>query len=97
MTTSSKLAGIAALVALSLIGLAAVLFVSEGSESTQRLAMLFGIIGTGVASLVSLIRSDQSASQTNGSLDARIQAGVHRAMAARRRGEDPEEVPPPGG
>ena len=46
MTTSSKLAGIGALVALSLIGLAAVIFVRDGSESTQRLAMLFGIIFT---------------------------------------------------
>lgn len=91
MKNVSPLATFGALVALSLIGLAAVLFVAEGGESMQRLAFLFGILGTGVAAVVGMLRSDQSKQQTNGGLDARIQAAVHRANAARRAGDNPAD------
>ena len=77
---------LAVLVAFALMG---VLLVAPGSEATYRLGLLFGVIGTAVAALVAMIRADQSASQTNGKLDARIQHSVHEALAARRRGDRP--------
>lgn len=80
---------IAGVLVLSLFGLAAVLFVAPGPESTQRLALLFGAIGTGIAAFVAMLKAGQSATNTNGKLDARIEAGVHRAMSARRRGDEP--------
>lgn len=86
----SRVAVIAALIAFGTLALAGVLLVQPGPESTQRLGLFFGVLGTAVAALVALLRADQAATQTNGSLDARIQAGVHRAMSARRRGDDPE-------
>lgn len=81
---------IGALVAFGFLALAAVLFVSPGPEALQRLALFFGVVGTGVASLVALLKSDEAATQTNGGLDARIAAAVHRANNARRRGDDPD-------
>lgn len=86
----SNVAVIGGLVAFGLLALAAVLFIAPGPESTQRLALFFGVIGSGVAALVALLRSDEAATQTNGKLDARIQAAVHRANNARRRGDDPD-------
>lgn len=80
---------IAGILVLSLFGLAAVLFVSPGPESTQRLALMFGALGTGLAAFVAMLKAGQAAGQTNGKLDARIEAGVHRAMSARRRGDEP--------
>ena len=72
----------------TLAGLA-VLLVQSGPESTQRLGLFFGVVGTVVAALIGMLRADQGATQTNGKLDARIEAGVHRAMAARRAGDEP--------
>jgi hypothetical protein len=72
--------------------LAGVLLISPGAESTQRLGLLFGIIGTAVATLVAAIRSDQAAGRLNGELDARIQAAVHRANDARRVGDRPATI-----
>jgi hypothetical protein len=69
--------------------LAGVLLVQPGPESTQRLGLFFGVVGTAVAAVVAVLRSDQAATNTNGKLDARIQAAVHRANDARRRGEAP--------
>lgn len=97
----SRLAVIVALIVAMLIALGGVLYIAPGPESTQRLGALFGILGIGVAAIVGLLKADQAATQTNGKLDARIQAGVHRAMNARRRGDDPETpldhamTPPP--
>jgi predicted cobalt transporter CbtA len=80
---------IAAIVALVAFALAGLLLIPTGSESTYRLGLLFGIIGTAVAAFVGMLKAGQAASNTNGKLDARIEAGVHRAMAARRRGDEP--------
>lgn len=80
---------VAAVIALALIGLAAILFTAPGNESSDRLALLFAVLAPTVVSLLALLRSDQAASNTNGKLDARMQAAVHRANTARRRGDAP--------
>lgn len=80
---------LATIVAFGILALLGVLLVSTGPESIQRLGLLFGVLGTGLAAIVSLLKSGQAADNTNGKLDARIEAGVHRAMAARRRGDEP--------
>lgn len=82
-------AAIAAAIAVATLALAAVLFIAPGPESTQRLGLFFAVVGTIVTALVTLLRADQAASQTNGKLDARIQAAVHRANNARRIGDPP--------
>lgn len=88
----STAALIGGLLAFGLLALAGVLLISSGEESTYRLGLFFGVIGTGVAALVAALKADQAATQTNGQLDKRIQAAVHRANNARRRGDDPEAV-----
>jgi hypothetical protein len=80
----------AAVLVLVLFALAGVLLVPPGPESTQRLGLLFGVIGTAVAAFVAMLKSAQAAANTNGKLDARIEAAVHRANAARRRGDEPK-------
>ena len=86
----SALAIGACLVSFGLMALAAVLFVSdEHGDEMQRLALFFGLISLVVPALLAMLRADQSASNTNGKLDARIQAAVHRANAARRAGDEP--------
>lgn len=80
---------VAGLAVFGAFALAAVVIVQPGPESTQRLALLFGVLGTGVAALVAALKAGEAASNTNGKLDARIEAGVLRANAARRRGDEP--------
>lgn len=89
MKNNSNATIVVGLIVLTLFALAGVLLVTPGPESTQRLGLLFGVIGTGLAAFVGLLKSDQAATNTNGKLDARIEAGVHRAMSARRRGDEP--------
>lgn len=85
----SALATYGTLVVLVLFALAGVTVIQPGPESTQRLGLFFGVVGTAVAAIVSLIRADQSAKQTNGSLDDRIRLAVYQAMDTRRRGDSP--------
>lgn len=80
---------LATMVAFGCLALLGVVLVQSGPESTQRLGLLFGILATGVAALAALVKAGQSASNTNGKLDQRIEAAVHRANAARRRGDEP--------
>lgn len=80
---------VAGITVLTLFGLAAVLFIQPGPESTQRLALFFGALGTGLAAFVAMLKAGQAAGNTNGKLDARIEAAVHRAQNARRRGDPP--------
>ena len=80
---------LATMVAFGLLALAGVVLVSAGPESTQRLGLLFGILGVGITALAALVKAGQAAQNTNGKLDDRIEAGVHRALAARRRGDEP--------
>lgn len=82
-TAMSTIAALGALVAFGLLALAGTIMVT-GADSTQRLALLFGILGTGVATLVALLKADQAATQTNGALDKRIEAAVLRVNATRR-------------
>lgn len=85
MRSMSVLAAVGGLIALTAFALGAVLMIAPGPESTQRLALFFGLVGTGAAALVALLRADQAQSQTNGALDDRIEAAVYRAQAVRRR------------
>ena len=65
----SSLAIIAALVGLVAFGLAGVLFV-QGDAATERLGLLFALIGTVTTALVALLRADQAKTQTDGTLTA---------------------------
>jgi hypothetical protein len=88
----SRISILIALCAFGFFALAGVVVVQPGPESTQRLGLLFGVIGAGIASLGALLKAEQAAGQTNGTLDARIQSAVHRANDARRRGDDPDRA-----
>ena len=86
----SVLAIIAGLTSFGLMALAAIIFVADDAgDELQRLALFFGLLSLIVPALLSMLRSDQSAANTNGKLDARIQAAVHRANNARRAGDEP--------
>jgi hypothetical protein len=80
----SVVAIVGGLTAFGLMALAAVLFIQPGSEAEQRLALFFGLLSIVVTSLVGMLKADQSAKQTNGSLDARIHDAVLAAMSSRR-------------
>jgi len=81
----SKLAVIGGISVCLLVALAGVLFINEDGDSSQRLALLFGIIALVVPALIAMLRADQAKTQTNGALDGRIEAAVYRAQAVRRR------------
>ncbi len=81
----STLAIVGGMIVFGLFGLAAVLLVQTGPESTQRLGLFFGLAGTAVAALVAALRSDQSQKQTNGSLEDRIKAGVQAVLDERAK------------
>jgi hypothetical protein len=49
------------------------------------LALFFGILAIIVPALIGMLRADQGARQTNGSLDGRIESAVFRAQDVRRR------------
>jgi hypothetical protein len=91
MPDVSRITIIGALVTMALFALAAVLFVADSSAANERLGLFFALAGAIVTGLIAALRADQAAVNTNGKLDARIQAAVHRANAARRNGD-----PPPG-
>ena len=86
---NSNLVIVAGVIVLTLFALAGVLLIADTEHSTEKLGLLFGVIGTGLAAFVGMLRADQARSNTNGKLDDRIQAAVHRANAARRRGDVP--------
>lgn len=81
----SKAAIIGGLTVALCLALAAVLLVAPGDESMTRLGLFFGVLGTVTAALIGMLRADQGAKQTNGSLDGRIESAVYRAQAVRRR------------
>lgn len=83
---ASRLTLIGGIVAVLFLSLAAILFVSP--ENNDRVALFFGLVGLIVPALIGMLRADQAQYNTNGKLDARIQAAVHRANAARRAGDD---------
>src|SRR4051812_27384416 len=78
------------LVVFGLMSLAAVLLVTPGPESTQRLGLFFAVVASTVAALVAMLKASEAATQTNGTLDGRIEDGVHRALAGRRATDSPE-------
>lgn len=89
------------LVALIGFATAAVLLASDSDASTGRVALLFGLFGVVVPVLLASLKSDQAATQTNGTLDARIHDAVLVALANRAanhpqdRPADPGVTPPP--
>ena len=95
-TKYSKLAVIGGLTVALLLALAGVLLIQPGTEATQRLGLFFGVLGTVVAALIGMLRADQGAKQTNGSLDERIEAAVFRAQLARRRALEVSDTRPDG-
>lgn len=79
----SNLAIVGGLTVFGFLALAAVLLITPGPESTQRLGLIFGVIGTVIAALIGMVRADQGRTQTNGSLDERIANGVAKVLAER--------------
>ena len=77
-------------------GLGAILLLQPGPESTQRLGLFFGLVGTAAAALVSAIRSDRAANAvTNGELRETVRRGV-TAASGERRYHDPDPGAVPG-
>lgn len=98
MQKTSPVVIVGGLLVIVAFALAAILLVAPGPEATQRLGLFFAIVGTTVASLVAALKSSQAASNTNGSLDNRIEAAVFRAQNVRRRevrGEQAQAAPTP--
>lgn len=89
LRNASGLAIWAVLIIMIAFGLAAVLLVQPGPEADKRLALFFGVLGTGVGIIAAVLKADQAAQNTNGKLDARIENAVLRANNARRRGDSP--------
>lgn len=89
VSDASPVVVVAGLAAFALIIAAVVLLAEPGDEGTQRIGLFLAAMAPAILGLVALLRADQAASNTNGKLDARIEAAVHRANAARRRGDEP--------
>ena len=83
----SRLSILGAILAVICLALAGLILIAPGAN--DRVALFFGILGIALPALLGQLKADQAAGNTNGSLDARIEAGVHRAMSARRRGDTP--------
>ncbi len=85
----SRVAVLTAIVAVVGFAVAAVLFVS-GNAATERLGLLFALLGTVIPALVAALRSDQAAASTNttssiaqalnGGFEARVRHSI-RAVA----------------
>lgn len=90
----SNLAIAGGLTAAMCLALAAIILVQPGSESTQRLALFFGVVGSVTAALIGMLRADQARSNTNGSLDARIESAVYRAQRVRRKEIEADNLDP---
>lgn len=89
LKSNSNLTIVLGVLVLTLFALGGVLLIAPGTEATYRLGLLFGVIGTGLAAFVGMMKAAQAAENTNGKLDHRIQAAVHRANNARRAGDVP--------
>jgi hypothetical protein len=99
----SRLALVGALIATLLFGLAAVLFVQGGDAST-RLALLFGLLGIALPSIIGLLKADAAATATDktssiataldGTLDPRLRNAA-RLVAAEPKGSPTEAVVSP--
>lgn len=77
---------VAALVTFAALATGAILFIA-GDQELERLGLLFAFFATIIPTLVAALRSDQAASQTNGSMDARIAAAVQAALQLRRHSD----------
>lgn len=81
----STAAIVGGLTAFGCMALAAIILVGDTQDAMQRIGLFFGFIGIVIPTLLGMLRSDQAAKQTNGSLDERIEAALLRAQSARRR------------
>jgi len=90
----SRLAIIGGLISIAAFATAGVMFVTSGDESIQRLGLLFALFGAIVTGLISALRSDQSASNTDKTsgiataLDGALELRVRNAVRDVRN-EDP--------
>jgi hypothetical protein len=87
---TNTVVAIVGVIALCLFGLAGILFTGDTDSALQRLGLLFAMLGTGLTGLLAYLKAAEAASNTNGKLDMRIEAAVHRAQNARRRGDPPQ-------
>lgn len=69
--------------ALVMFATAAVILTTDTDAGTARLGLLFALIGTVIPVLLASVKSDQAATQTNGSMDERIHKQVTAALADR--------------
>jgi hypothetical protein len=79
---------VGAIIAVLCITLAGLVLIAPGDN--DRVALFLGVVGIALPALIGQLKADQAAGNTNGKLDARIQSAVHRANAARRRGDEPK-------
>lgn len=103
LTKLSGLALVGALVSIAALGTAAILFLQTNNESLQRLALLFGLFGVMIPSIIGLLKADVAATQTDetshiaraldGQFDERVQVAAQRANEASAAGE----IAPPVG
>lgn len=77
----STAAIVAGLTAILLMALAAVLFAS-GNDSLTRTAPFFALAGLAVTTLTSMLRADQTKTQTNGVTTDAMQAAINAAVEA---------------
>jgi hypothetical protein len=103
-TVPSRIALIGVLVAVFAFATAAILFVT-GTDSLQRLALLFGLFGVSMPAILALLKADQSAQATsstsaianslNGAFDQRVRNAI-RDVNAEAPGQPTEAVDIPG-
>lgn len=76
----------AALVSVVALSVAAALFVT-GDRELEKLGFVAGVVGLVVPSIAAALKASQAADQTNGNLDARVEAAVGRVVGNRRAGD----------
>lgn len=86
MKSASTVVLAAALVSIVALTVAAVLLLT-GDQQLEKLAVVTAVIGLVVPSLAGSLKASQAADQTNGGLDARIEAAVGRVVGNRRTGD----------
>lgn len=84
-STINVITVLGAIVALAAFATGAILFTADTDQGMSRIGLLLAFFGTIVPSLVAALHAGKAREQTNGSLDERIEAGVYRAQAVRRR------------
>ena len=84
---------VGAIVAIAAFATGAILFTADSDTGMARIGLLMAFFGTIIPSLIAALHAGKAREQTNGSLDARIEAGVYRAQEVRRRVIEQEVAP----